>query len=638
MAREIFSLSEKTQKYSGAANDAVSFLVTDALCDRAQWKKFVDQFREQIDGTNGGWRGEYWGKMMRGAAFVSEYSRDEELYDVLTETVKDLLTTSEEDGRVSSFSRETEFTYWDVWCRKYVLLGMQYYLDICKDETLKSEIIAFMKAHADYIISKLGNGEGQKPINEASGAWYGLNSSSILEPMVKLYNLTGEKRYFDFATYIINEGGALGINVFELALENKLYPYQYGVSKAYEMMSCFEGIIEYYRVTGIEKYRKMAENFAKAVMETEISVIGSSGCTHELFDHTKARQTAKYDGIQQETCVTVTWMKFCASMLRLTGEAIYADQIEKAFYNAYLGSLNTEHNYNSFVTENYTVIKGKVTPTFVPFDSYSPLLPGTRGRGVGGLQIFSDTTYYGCCACIGAAGVGVYLNHAVLVSEDAVVLNFYDAGETHLTLGETNLTVNTETDYPRNGKITVRIKPEEKINCKLLFRVPVWSENFELSTDRPYSIVNGYAVIEGTFEKEEFFTLSLDMSLKVTYPEKWDTDVIYTDLSNCTRWYAAAPVTVNHAPEDDRFVSISRGPITLAADEKSGKDPRCAFKIKDIDKTPSCVLSENREIIDGTPCLVKCELSGCDGEKITLVDYASAGRDWKSVIAAWLPI
>ena len=26
-----------------------------------------------------------------------------------------------------------------------------------------------------------------------------------------------------------------------------------------------------------------------------------------------------------------------------------------------------------------------------------------------------------------------------------------------------------------------------------------------------------------------------------------------------------------------------------------------------------------------------------DGEKITLVDYASAGKAWKSVVAAWLP-
>ena len=37
-----------------------------------------------------------------------------------------------------------------------------------------------------------------------------------------------------------------------------------------------------------------------------ISVIGSSGCTHELFDYTRYRQTAVGSGVMQETCVTVT--------------------------------------------------------------------------------------------------------------------------------------------------------------------------------------------------------------------------------------------------------------------------------------------------------------------------------------------
>ena len=634
----MFSLCKKKQKYDSAANDAVKFLINDALCESALWKKFVDQFREQRDGTNGGWRGEYWGKMMRGAAFVYEYAQDEELYNVLTETVRDLLSVQAEDGRVSSFSRDTEFTHWDVWCRKYVLLGMQYYLDICKDEALRSEMIEFMKSHADYIISHLGNGEGQKPINEASGAWYGLNSSSILEPMVKLYKLTGEKRYFDFATYIIGEGGALGINIFELALEGKLYPYQYGVSKAYEMISCFEGIIEYYLVTGIEKYRKMAENFGRAVMESEISVIGSSGCTHELFDHTKNRQTAKYDGVQQETCVTVTWMKYCASMLRLTGDAAYADQIEKSFYNAYLGALNTEHNFNSLVPENYKVINGKLTPTFVPFDSYSPLLPGKRGKGVGGLQIFSDTTYYGCCACIGSAGVGVYLNHAVLLSDGKIVLNFYDSGESSFAFKDTRVTVKTETNYPRDGRISFTVIPEKKTEAELYIRIPGWSKDYKLITDRAYTKEGGYAKISCELEREETFVLELDMSVRVTYPESWDTDVVYTDMSGCTRWYAAKPMAVKHSPDDDKFISLARGPIALAADERTGKDPHNVYSVKNLDKSPDCRLLDSREITEGVGCLVKCELDSEDGEKIILVDYASAGRDWKSVIAAWLPI
>ncbi len=633
--------SKKKQNYSGEANAAVRYLINDALLDKVQWKKFVDQFREQRDGTNGGWRGEYWGKMIRGAIFVYEYARDEELYEVLTETVKDLLTTAEQDGRVSSYSKDTEFRSWDVWSRKYVLLGMEYFYEICRDEELKSEIVSFMRGCADYIIAHLGMGEGKMPITEASSAWYGLNSSSILEPMVKLYNITGDEKYFDYATYIIEEGGALGINIFELALENKVNPYQYGVSKAYEMISCFEGIIEYYLVTGIEKYRTMAENFGSAVMATELSVIGSCGCTHELFDHTSARQTAKYEGAKQETCVTVTWMKYCGSMLRLTGDSAYADCMEKSFFNAYLGALNTEHCHSNFIESHSLKTIGIIaTPTFLPFDSYSPLTPNVRGHlSVGGVQFLSDYSYYGCCACIGAAGVGVYLGHAVLESDDGIVVNFFEEGETALSRNGKNVTVGISTDYPRSGRVALTIKPETSIETSLMIRIPGWSENTAIASDRSYKINGGYAVFEGVFDREEVITLDLDMSVRVSYPEKWDTDEIYTDMKvPDDRWYVAKKLFVQHMPEDDDYVSLSRGPITLAADEKLGKDPRSAFSFKkDIDTAPECRLLESRELADGLPCIIKCELASENGEAITLVDYASAGRRWDSVIAAWLP-
>ena len=61
-------------KYNGIANDAAEFLVREHLLNREMWKKFVDQYRIQSDGKNNGWRGEYWGKMMRGAALVCCYT------------------------------------------------------------------------------------------------------------------------------------------------------------------------------------------------------------------------------------------------------------------------------------------------------------------------------------------------------------------------------------------------------------------------------------------------------------------------------------------------------------------------------------------------------------------------------------
>ena len=48
-------------------------------------------------------------------------------------------------------------------------------------------------------------------------------------------------------------------------------------------------------------------------------------------------------------------------------------------------------------------------------------------------------------------------------------------------------------------------------------------------------------------------------------------------------------------------------------------------------------LTPEKEIVPGSPCLVNCEFESESGETFRLVDYASAGRDWESTIAAWLP-
>ena len=636
--RDTLIFSDIYQKYDGLSDSAARFLIEKQLCDRVAFAKFVDQFRTRTDSENRGWRGEYWGKMMRGACLVYEYSQDVELYDVLCETVRDMMTVTDGDGRVSSFTKETAFTAWDIWCRKYVLLGMEYFLDICRDGELKKEIISFISAAADDILENIGEGEGKKEINHATNHWLGLNSSSLLQPMVRLYLITREQKYFDFCQYIVDRGGADGVNVFRRAYENVLYPYQYGVSKAYEMTSCFEGLLDFYRVTGCEEYKTSVVNFARALIDSEISVIGSSGCTHELFDHTKTRQTQFYDGIMQETCVTVTWMKFCSELLRLTGDAIFADQIEHSFYNAYLGSINTEWVMcddtsikRRFEKENR---RGEMKYTVLPFDSYSPLIPGKRGRKVGGFQFLPDNSYYGCCVCIGAAGVGVFHKHAILREQNGVVVNFYENGEAKINADGGEILIRTATNYPADGKIDLTVENNSAISpLPFKLRIPAWSKNTKIKSDVKYKIKDGYAIFELS-ENKTNIALELDMSIRVTLPEKWDLDVLFINTCGTIR----PPVAVRHRDEDDGYISLSRGPLTLAADSRLGRDAKSVFSFREENGRIRCKVCNDRIISHTSSATIKCEFTDKNGESFYLIDYASAGKDWKSDIAAWIPV
>ncbi|HBM70134.1 MAG TPA: hypothetical protein DD377_01880 [Firmicutes bacterium] len=203
----------------------------------------------------------------------------------------------------------------------------------------------------DYIIAHIGpKKEGKKEITTTSSWWGCVNSCTILEPTLALYKLTRNPRYFAFAKYIISTGGCADCNLIELALNNKLYPYQYPVTKAYEIMSFFEGLLAFYEISREEKYFKAVSNFIENVASTDLTLIGCSGCTHELFDNSSLKQSEYSEQIMQETCVAVTWMRISARLFFLTGDKKYLDRIEQSCLNDVYGSLNENHEdqYNLF--------------------------------------------------------------------------------------------------------------------------------------------------------------------------------------------------------------------------------------------------------------------------------------------------
>ena len=237
--------------YKGIIDRSIRFIENVQLKDRYLMELVAEQFACEPDDEDNGWRCEYWGKLMRGACKIYEYTRDEELYCILKDTVYILINAADKYGRISTYSIENEFTGWDMWGRKYVMLGLLHFYDICREESLKISVLETLQRHLDYIISKVG--KNGKVITETSDMWQAVNSCSILEPVVRLYNITRNENYLNLAEHIVSCGMAKDCNLIELAYENKLYPYQYPVTKAYEIMSCFEGLIEYYRVTKISK-------------------------------------------------------------------------------------------------------------------------------------------------------------------------------------------------------------------------------------------------------------------------------------------------------------------------------------------------------------------------------------------------
>jgi hypothetical protein len=306
------------------------------------------------------------------------------------------------------------------------------------------------------------------------------------------------------------------------------------------------------------------------------------------------------------------------------------DAFERALYNAYLGSLNTELCVNSELPE------GTVREA-LPFDSYCPLTAGTRGLRIGGMKVMSDGHYYGCCACIGAAGIGLVAKTQLLLSDNGVVINHYIDGNASITLQNgSKIGIKTETEYPVSGKVKMTLSLDRKEKFTLSLRNPSWSERTELLVNRvPYDVNEGYVNIEREFSDGDTVEISFDMNTKLIRPIPYGEQILMNEVI----WGAnyVVPTFDREDPLAKHHIAVQRGPLMLAQDEVLGYDLDTPIDLAvNLDDTVEVQLTENN-LFDN---LISVKAKTVDGGEIHLVDYASAGKSWNNGkrIAVWFLI
>ena len=577
-------LGTNDTQWKGLGDSFVRFIIEKQLKDVDLWAKCVNVFRVNADVSDCGWRGEFWGKMMRGACLAYSCSGDKELYNVLETTVRDLLTAQDvETGRISTYPAHEEFIGWDLWARKYILTGALHFYEICKDQVLKTQIINAMRSHVDYVVERIGRGEGQTEICKTSFWWQGLNSATILEPILALYKITKEKRYLEFSEYILSTGGLLKANLLELATENVKKPSEYPVTKAYEMMSFFEGALAYYELTGKEYYLTAVRNFISKVLENEITVIGCAGCTHEMFDNSKTMQTEPvHELVGQELCVTVTWMRLLARLYQTTGECWIMDEIERSWINSLGGSLNWKQ------LPSFHLGFGKWI-SVLPFDSYGPLYYAKRNILVGGVKVLPDGSYHGCCVSIAGAGCAILPLNAVVKFGDTLVVNEYFEGKAIANTQVGSVGIEISSGYFEKGKVTVTISTETMANFAIKFRIPSWSKKAMVFCDgKTIQVENGYYTIEKVWKNGDQVVFEFNSELE------------------------------KHILNDK--VCFTYGPFVLARDQmKEGCDIKKRVSL--VDNAPYVMETPKDEEN------IRISLATANGQ-ILLTDYASCGKDW----------
>ncbi len=421
---------------------------------KVNYTHLVDVFRNKVDNDRA-WRCEFWGKIIRSAILSWYDAPDAELLGIIKATVNDILTTQSPDGCISSYPEHDQTNNWDIWGRKYVLLGLlRYYNLIERDERVRKACIGVV----DHLMTQVGPGIK----NIVDCGWHdGLAASSILGAIVGVYRISGDKRHLDYAKWIADSGCSTKHNIFDEARKGET-PENLGNGKAYEMMSCFQGLSELYLELPEPTYLDAVLKFYKQVRDREIFITGAGGlkdwCGEYWFDG-KFKQLRDDCGGLGETCVTTTWIHYCERVLRLTGDSSVADELELSFYNGILGCMRPDGA--AWIHANPTPLAGASCKQAAD----DQILRGFKTPFDG----------HDCCLAQGPEALAMAPWLAALSDKSGLVVNAYEDMKVKFTTPSGQTAVLTISGgYPRQGKVQLALELPSPEEFTLSLRIPAW--------------------------------------------------------------------------------------------------------------------------------------------------------------------
>ena len=536
------------------------------------------------------WQGEHVGKYLHAATLAWANTGDARLKVKLDRVAARLLKTQEPDGYLGTYLLARRWTNWDVWVHKYDLIGLLTYYQYTHDlpasdpaHDLSARALTACRGIGDLLIRTFGTGPGQRDINK-SGEHVGMAPDSVLEAVVLLYRATNEPRYLNFARYIVKNYDAPGGPAILASLEKYGSVRRVANGKAYEMTSNFNGLLELYRVTGDKRLLDNMHTAWNDIVKNRLYLTGSASAG-ELFQDDFNLPNGNGSNIC-ETCVTVTWEQMNLQLLRLTGEARFAEEIERSAYNHLLAAQK---------------------PGGDDWVYYTPL----DGRK----QYDAFTT---CCHSSGPRGIALLPEAAAMVSDDGgIVINLYNTGVITTKLKSGKVSLSEETLYPLDGAVKFTVTPERNgADFPLRLRIPAWCRDSVVRINgkemRAEPISGAYSIVSRRWNRGDTVTLSMKMPARI----------VLGDHMN------------------DGKAAVLYGPLVLALDAARNPtigNPARAELATDDPRQFRLRLLRARVVGDEPVFVTDGRVAGSEPVvSLRLTPFASAGQDGKSRIAVWI--
>ena len=321
-------------------------------------------------------------------------------------------------------------------------------------------LLTIARRVADLVVRAFGTGPGQ--VDGVCG------HPEIETALVELYRETGERSYLDLAVYFVDRRGhgLLGDGKFGRHYWQDHRPVREAPSvegHAVRQLYLLAGVADVYAETGDATLLAAAERLWTEMAATKTYLTGGIGAHHrdEAFgDPYELPNERSYC----ETCAAIASIHFSWRMLMITGEAKYADLLERTLYNGFLAGLSLDGK--RYIYANPLQVRD-----------------GHVSSGDDGDYV--RVPWFRCACCPpNVMRLLASLEHYVLLSDErSVALHQFMTGTfaAEVAGGEARLAVST--DYPWDGDVRVRVEDGPDAAWTLALRVPGWAEGAALTVN-----------------------------------------------------------------------------------------------------------------------------------------------------------
>ncbi len=305
----------------------------------------------------------------------------------------------------------------------------------------------------------------------------------LSENLFRTYELTGDARYLEMAKkYLLNA------EFFDpLAEGRNILPGKHGYSHVIALSSGAKA----YEMLGDEKYLRAIRNAWDMLEQTQQYASGA-WAPKEVFvrphlGELAASLTATREHFETP-CGYYAHSKLARYLLGFTGEARYADGLERVLLNTILGAIDPTGDGEYFYYSDYHAQARK--------GYYKRKWP--------------------CCAGTLLQSVADYPLNLYFSGPGELYVTLFAASEVRWKTGGVAVTVSQHTAFPETGAVELRVVPEKPVEFTLRIRIPAWAAGARLSVNgKAVEAKPGtFAAVQRTWRRTDHLELSLPFTLR----------------------------------------------------------------------------------------------------------------------------